>query len=311
MKALTPPKIVLLISVIISSAMAPLPKMTAEEYIEKFKADAITQMKEHGIPASITLAQGMLESGNGNSDLAVIANNHFGIKCHNDWKGETYIMDDDKKDECFRKYKSVNDSYHDHAMFLTKRSNYAKLFELKTTDYKAWAKGLKEAGYATDPKYPERLITIIEKYELYQYDSPAKKSKNKENNRKEKPTHTPSKTLPQQQHEIARVGIRKYIIVKEGDTFYSIAKEFDKDLWQLYKYNDLTEKDKLNNNDIIYLQPKKNKGKKSIHIVQQGETMRSISQTECIKLKMLYYRNDIKEGVEPNVGDTLLLRRYK
>src|SRR5687768_2046584 len=146
------------------------PYMTAEQYIEKYKGDAIKEMLLFNIPASITLAQGMLESGNGNSDLAVYANNHFGIKCHVGWNGPTYIKDDDAKDECFRKYPSVLDSYTDHSKFLKNRSRYAALFELKHNDYKGWAEGLKTCGYATDPKYTRRLIEIIETHKLYQYD---------------------------------------------------------------------------------------------------------------------------------------------
>lgn len=284
------------------------PKMTAEQYIENYKADAIEEMKEHNIPASITLAQGMLESGNGNSELAVKANNHFGIKCHNDWKGATFIMDDDKKDECFRKYKTVLDSYNDHALFLTSRTRYAKLFELKPTDYKGWAKGLKEAGYATDPKYPERLITLIEKYELYQYDSPNKRNKKEKKEVKEKPI-TPATKTPRR--EIFQLGIKKYILIKEGDTFYKIATETDKDLWQLYKYNDLTENDKLVPGQKLFLQPKRNKAKEAFHTVKEGETMKFISQLYGIKLKKLYQKNNMKAGDEPKAGDVLYMRRSR
>lgn len=297
--------IVLLVAHLSISAGNVEPKMTAEQYIENYKEDAIQEMKEHNIPASITLAQGMLESGNGNSELAVKANNHFGIKCHNDWKGETFIMDDDKKDECFRKYPTVLDSYNDHALFLTSRSRYAKLFDLKITDYKGWAKGLKEAGYATDPKYPERLINLIEKYELYHYDSPNKKTKKVKKEADKKPANENVKT---QSREIFQLGIKKYILIKEGDTFYKIAKETDKDLWQLYKYNDLTENDKLVPGEKLFLQPKRNKAKEPFHKVKDGETMRYISQFYGIKLKKLYQKNNMKPGEEPKAGDVLNMR---
>ncbi len=283
-------------------------RMTAEQYIENYKEDAIKEMKEHNIPASITLAQGMLESGNGNSDLAVKANNHFGIKCHNDWKGATFIMDDDKKNECFRKYKTVLDSYNDHALFLTSGSRYAKLFELKSTDYKGWAKGLKQAGYATDPKYPERLINIIEKYELHQYDSPNKHAKKEKKEVEDKPTAPVARTATR---EVFQLGIKKYILIKEGDTFYKIAKETDKDLWQLYKYNDLTENDKLVPGEKLFLQPKRNKAKQPFHTVKEGETMRFISQFYGIKLKSLYQKNNMKVGEEPKAGDVLNMRKKK
>src|SRR5690554_5416321 len=156
-------------------------RISRAEYISMYKDDAIREMHRSGVPASITLAQGILESGDGNSALARKANNHFGIKCHGDWKGKTYYQDDDEKDECFRKYKSVLESFRDHSEFL-KKPRYAFLFELKPTDYKGWAKGLKKAGYATNPRYPQLLIKIIEENNLHQYDlvKLPKKEKNKD-----------------------------------------------------------------------------------------------------------------------------------
>src|SRR5690554_2510023 len=151
------------------SASGNTPKISLEKYIETWKDVAISQMHSHGVPASITLAQGILESGFGNSDLAVKANNHFGIKCH-DWKGESFLKDDDKRNECFRKYKNAAQSFEDHSHFLTGRSRYAFLFDLDVTNYKGWAKGLKQAGYATNPSYDKRLIDLIERYDLDQYD---------------------------------------------------------------------------------------------------------------------------------------------
>lgn len=159
-------------------------KMSREEYIEKYKDIAIRQMKEYGIPASIILAQACLESGNGNSELAIKANNHFGIKCHN-WDGKSFIYDDDKKNECFRKYKCVEDSFKDHSEFLRTGKRYSSLFELKSTDYKGWAFGLKAAGYATNPRYAQILINDIEKYNLHKYDI-------EQRNRKETSTNTTS-----------------------------------------------------------------------------------------------------------------------
>ena len=141
-----------------------------ERYILKYSNAAVAEMGRFGIPASITLAQGILESGNGESRLATEGNNHFGIKCHSNWSGKTIIEDDDEKGECFRKYSKVADSYRDHSLFLTERGRYSFLFEYKKSDYKKWAKGLKKAGYATNPKYPTLLIDLIERYELYTYD---------------------------------------------------------------------------------------------------------------------------------------------
>jgi len=151
--------------------------MTTEEYIEKYKDVAIKKMKEYHIPASITLAQGILESGSGNSRLARKANNHFGIKCHKDWNGKKFYMDDDERHECFRKYHNPAESYRDHSLFLTQKGRYAFLFDYDITDYKSWAYGLKKAGYATNPKYPKLLIGIIERYNLSQYDTGGKKGK--------------------------------------------------------------------------------------------------------------------------------------
>ena len=284
-------------------------QMTPSEYINNYKNDAIKEMILFNIPASITLAQGMLESGNGNSDLAMYANNHFGIKCHAGWNGPSFIKDDDEKDECFRKYSTVLESYTDHSNFLKSRSRYAHLFELKHTDYEGWAKGLKKAGYATDPHYPKRLIALIEAYKLHEYD-----------NVKELNTliHTPSKSSPEvtpiiqqastEVREINRFRFIKYIVIKPGDTFYKIAKETDKDLWQLYKYNDLQPNDKLTIGEKLYLQPKRNRGKEPFHIVKKGETMHSISQLHGIKLKALYKKNNLKKGSEPAIGQELFLR---
>ncbi|MCW3085949.1 MAG: hypothetical protein JWP12_3315 [Bacteroidetes bacterium] len=294
-----------LLTSVISFAQPAEPKMTPEKYIENFKDEAIKEMLMYNIPASITLAQGMLESGNGNSDLAVYANNHFGIKCHNEWSGATFTKDDDAKDECFRKYPSVLDSYTDHSEFLKSRSRYAALFELKSNDYKGWAEGLKQAGYATDPKYTKRLIELIETYKLYNYDQI--QSMPNISVTTAKPA-TPDKI---EAREILRFRLIKYIIVQPGDSFYKIAHDTQKDLWQLYKFNDLEPNDKLIAGQKLYLQPKRNKAKEPFHIVKKGDTMKSISQLHGIKLKKLYKKNKMKPGQEPKPGDKLYLRVNK
>lgn len=305
----------------------------SQAYIDNFKDDAIKEMQMYNIPASITLAQGMLESGNGTSDLAIHANNHFGIKCHDEWTGETYIMNDDEKNECFRKYKSVLESYTDHSLFLKSRARYASLFELNHTDYKGWANGLKDAGYATDPNYTKRLLDLIEAYELYKYDIGSHTSrrhrisqekhtaKNKTSNQKSKSTAAAAAKQKQsiksntpvsvEQREILREGIVKYVIIKPSDTFYKISKETDKDLWQLYKYNDMTKDEKLFPGRRLYLQPKRRKAKEAFHTVKKGETMKSISQDYCIKLKQLYKKNNMHPGEEPSVGEVLNMRSRK
>ena len=244
------------------SAPATERKMTPEEYIKNFNEVAVKEMLMYDIPASITLAQGMLESNYGNSDLAVYANNHFGIKCHEKWDGQTYIKDDDQKDECFRKYPSVLDSYSDHSKFLKLQTRYGTLFELKRNDYKGWAKGLKEIGYATDPQYTQRLLHLIEAYKLYEYDNVDGRKKarapdngkvklykyNNQNSEQNAITSdhgksSVSKTI--QTREILRFHYIKYIIVNPGDSFSKIALDTDKDLWQLYKFNDLTANDSV------------------------------------------------------------------
>lgn len=280
-------------------------RISRSEYIEKYKDDAIQEMHHSGVPASITLAQGILESGDGNSPLALYANNHFGIKCHNSWKGETFIMDDDEKNECFRKYNSAYESFKDHSEFLTSRSRYASLFELNITDYKGWAKGLKAAGYATNPKYADLLIALIEKHELYRFDNYAKvPSKQLAKNK------TSSVLAESQSKRIVKLRNNiKYTFVSDGDDVASIAADFDMNTWQIYKYNDLNKSDKLKSGEIIYLQPKRNKATEEFHVVKSGETMREIAQMHGIKLKQLYKKNNLIVGTQPQAGQKLSLRK--
>jgi LysM repeat protein len=283
-------------------------KLMPADYISRYKDDAVREMQLSRVPASITLAQGMLESDNGNSALAVYANNHFGIKCHTEWTGETYIQDDDEKNECFRKYKSVYDSYQDHSNFLSTRKRYAALFELKTTDYKGWARGLKEAGYATDPKYADRLIDIIERNKLYEFDvqqplpSVIVKSQPK--------PQTVSATASGR--EILRNNDVKCVVVKKGDTFYKLAQELGLEVWQLYKYNELDKNAVLKPGQMIYLQPKRKKSRSEIsHTVKPDETLHQIAQQYGVKLSALYKLNNLKPGATVKTGDVILLRRKR
>jgi LysM repeat protein len=273
-----------------------------KDYIENWKDEAMNQMNLYQIPASITLAQAVLESQYGNSRLSTIANNHFGIKCHK-WTGDTFFQDDDAKNECFRKYKSANESFKDHSEFLKYRSRYSSLFTYKMTDYKSWAKGLKKCGYATNPKYAELLIDIIEEYKLYQYDVPQKIDKvtvhsigNTNKNKSIK-----ASTIISPKHNNHRVltmsnGVR-YIVSKKGDTFYKISKEFELGMWQLYKYNDYgNKKDVLIPGDIVYLQPKKGKvGKKHEKsvVLKENSSLRKLSQKYGVKLTSLQRKNEI------------------
>ena len=261
---------------------------TRKQYIEQYSQDAITQMHKYDIPASITMAQGILESSNGNSKLAVKGNNHFGIKCHN-WEGKKIYEDDDKKNECFRKYDNALASFEDHSLFLKKYNRYAFLFDYKITDYKSWAKGLKTAGYATNKKYAELLIKLIEENQLYELD---------------KVKETQSMIAESSRSVYLHPNRIKYIISKDAETLLEIAKDFDMRLWQLYKYNDIEKDYELTKGEKIFIQPKKNKGKVEIHITKEGENLRTVSQLYGVKLKKLQKRNKhlssykIKSGYE-------------
>jgi hypothetical protein len=218
-------------------------KYTASEYIGMYKDIAIRQMNDSGIPASITLAQGILESGSGNSTLARQANNHFGIKCTAEWKGKTILKDDDKRDDCFRVYRSAEDSFKDHSEFL-KRKRYASLFELDKDDYRSWAVGLKAAGYATNPRYAELLISLIERYELHQYDK--KEGKIEKIKREEKVLADIAQSAPEERNQsISKTPVSMNIYeVRSGDTLYSIARRFNLTI------NDLQTLNGLNSSDI-------------------------------------------------------------
>ncbi|MBL4652634.1 MAG: glucosaminidase domain-containing protein [Flavobacteriales bacterium] len=280
------------------------------EYIELYKDEAIREMLVNGIPASITLAQGILESDNGNSALAKYANNHFGIKCHNGWNGPTFYQDDDTADECFRKYYSAYRSYKDHSEFLRTRTRYAFLFNYKASDYKNWAKGLKKAGYATNPKYANLLIKLIEDNNLSQYDkvrkmpSIDKKAKQKEVKTIEKiPEKEPKPLVQFHENKI------KFVIAKHGDSYYKIAKENEMGLWQIMKYNEREKDQKPKAGDIVYLQPKKNKSKKDIHSARKGETMWEISQIYGVKLEKLCQYNNKKADYRPFTSEQIYLRK--
>ena len=261
-----------------------------ERYIETHKDMAIAEMRQYGIPASITLAQGILESGNGKSRLAVAARNHFGIKCHTDWDGERVYHDDDRADECFRKYDKVEDSFRDHSLFLADRGRYAFLFELAMDDYRAWAKGLQKAGYATNKKYADLLIRIIEDNRLYRFDEVSDRQLS-------------------DPHEIRRhaVGLR-FIQAVKGDTWESLAAELDMSVDRLLKYNECSYDRGLLPGMFVFLQKKKRRSTRADYRVQEGDDMYLISQKMGIRLKYLYQRNNLAVGAQPAVGQPLILR---
>jgi LysM repeat protein len=282
-------------------------KITRAEYIETYKDLAVKEMQRTGIPASITLAQGILESGDGNSTLARKGKNHFGIKCHSDWKGKKIYHDDDLKNECFRKYKSVYESYRDHSDFLTTRSRYQFLFDLELTDYKAWAKGLKKAGYATSRTYADALIRIIEENQLYKFDDSLFAPKKVKERKKEKRVVETKSVDYQLNNNI------KCVYAKTGDNLEIIAQRHGKLPFELARYNEIERAAELIEGQIIYLQPKRKNASRSFnyHEVKAGETMHSISQKYGVKLKHLYLKNQMDEGSEPEVGQKLWLRKKK
>lgn len=251
-------------------------------YIDEYSYIAISQMHTHKIPASITLAQGILESGAGHSFLARSSNNHFGIKCGSQWKGKTSYHDDDKKNECFRSYSRVKDSYLDHSLFLTTNKRYAFLFDLPIEDYKAWAHGLSKAGYATHPKYAERLIQLIEDEHLYAYDR-----------EKEIPEigFNGSHKLQTNAYSINKVNV---IAAQKNDTFFKISKRTGLTLRQLHKYNEaLGNYESLPIDTPIYLQRKKNKSNKAYVVVKSSTTLAHLSQIEGVRIKALMKFNQI------------------
>ncbi len=272
-----------------------------EKYIKTYSDLAVQHQKKYKIPASITLAQGLLESGAGQSDLARRSNNHFGIKCHSDWRGGRVYHDDDLRGECFRKYKRVEDSYEDHSKFLL-RSRYERLFHLKITDYKGWARGLQKCGYATDRAYANKLIKVIEDYELYRYDTGKGHKISQKEREKQK--------YPKLRYTIYRTFGLLYVYAKENDSFDRIAQSLDFKVKDLKKFNEVPEDFPLQKGDIVYLEKKKKKADKPYydHVVQIGESMHSISQKYGIQIKSLYKINKKDKDYIPEEGDVLKLR---
>jgi hypothetical protein len=290
-------------------------QMTTEEYVNEYANWAVQEMQRTGIPASITLGQGILESGAGNSRLAQEANNHFGIKCHSDWSGEKIFHDDDASQECFRKYKSAFDSFKDHSEFLLQHTRYAFLFQFPADDYKAWAEGLKKAGYATNPKYAELLIGVIEKYELFKYDQdnlPNNILAETGNRSDITPGFSDNWVINPYQREILSNNGRHLIIARGGDNVNSLSQEFDLMAWQIFQYNDMKKGvDTISAGQIVYLQPKRNRADLGYdtHIVKEGESLWSISQDYGIKLNRLAKLNKLEKNTTVNVGDSLFLRK--
>lgn len=279
-----------------------------EDYIALYSEIAVRHMSDYNIPASITLAQGLLESGAGMSDLARRSNNHFGIKCHRGWRGETVYAADDTPNDCFRKYKKVEDSYDDHAEFLTSGSRYAPLFELSITDYKGWARGLQKTGYATDRAYANKLIKLIEDYELYLFDNKNYRRgvsrRQREANKRSEIARANWKHQPYITHGLV------YVIAVNGDTFAGIANEFGFKEYDLLSFNEVEEGFPLSEGDLVYFQKKKARADVPYfeHVVQIGESMYSISQLYGMQVRNLYRLNKKSYEYVPEEGDVLKLR---
>ena len=284
-----------------------------EDYILAYKDLAVRQMKQSGVPASIILAQGMLESNNGNSTLAIEANNHFGIKCHDNWRGATIYHDDDRRNECFRKYRKPEESFIDHSDFLRDTRRYAFLFDLAPTDYKGWARGLHKAGYATNPDYANMLIKIIEDNKLYLLDRGVDIQVASHHGKKSHVDDNSYFVDIYKQHRVSETNGVKYVVAKEGDSFESLAKELEMMRWQLFKYNDLPKDATITSGEVLYVKPKRRSASREYptHIVDSSETLQQISQKYAVKLKMLYKRNGLKPGEEPIAGQKIYMRGWK
>ena len=290
-------------------------KASVIRYLIQYRDVAVKEMNNAGIPASITIAQGILESNAGQSTLAREANNHFGIKCHEDWTGETLYQDDDKPNECFRKYKTAQESFRDHTFFLIQRDRYKTLFKLKITDYKGWATGLKKAGYATSPTYADQLIKTIETFKLYKLDrgdfgKALVDSLNYADGDYSKMawiSRFDVVDVAADNHRVFTNNELRLTVAKKGDNIQSLAVIFGISEKKLMKFNELTDS-RIVPGQIIYLQSKRRKASVATHLVLQGETMYQISQGYGIKIKMLYKRNHIPRETEPSAGRLLRLR---
>jgi hypothetical protein len=287
-------------------------KLSRQEYIENYARLAIEEMNEYHIPASIILAQACLESSDGNSTLARISNNHFGIKCKSTWAGQTVTHDDDERNECFRKYDSPMESFRDHSRFLMESDRYQFLFNYDITDYRNWARGLKKAGYATDPSYPDRLIRIIEDFQLNELDRYYKGGINYAGIKRR--GFNPGKGSSGISNSARRVYERnrsRAFYARPGDTYEKIAMEFDMKEWEIFKYNDCVKGSLPEENSIVYIRSKKGKAPRGneYHLFREGESMWSIAQWYGVRLNALYRINKMKKSDEPFPGQKISLRK--
>ena len=328
------PKIGLNILALFALHNALFAQKITEEYIQKYDSIAIKEMERSGIPASIKLAQGICESNSGASELATEANNHFGIKCTSDWKGDGFHKwDDDPQKSCFRVYGSPEECYNDHTEFLTKRKHYSFLFQYEQTDYKNWAYGLRKAGYATDPNYPTKIIETIEKYKLHRYDtmgvrlikfqdsllvltplltddSDVAVLNSADNLNRKLRTKPRSFLFTSYEKGIFSKNQSSYVIPQQTESMLGLATRFGIPYKKLLKFNDMLEGDQLMLFQYVYIQPKKAsyKGEEQFHKVQQDETMYEIAQYYGIRLEALLHRNQLSVGQEPQTGEIVMLK---
>lgn len=324
-----------IVSIIGRSQEKPLnPDYTA--YISKYNETAVREMLLYHIPASITLSQGLIESNCGNSPLAVKANNHFGIKCQKDWAGETFLFDDDAEKECFRKYNNADESYRDHSLFLITRQRYSELFNLSITDYKGWARGLSQFGYATNPNYPDILIRVIEAYKLFLYDDTTSHDQitaNETGNQQDVSENIATQSgeslpvlfrkfykMPSASEfklrNVSKLGRKVYennglpfIFAIRNDTWQSIAEEFGIYSFQVYKQNELQSTDVITEGQMLYLEPKKRQASIAKYVMGTYDSMYSVAQRFGIKLSYLYKYNELLPGDEVIAGTTIYLRK--
>lgn len=302
-------------------AMAQNRDVMVRSYIDTYKQLAIDEMKRTGVPAAIKLAQGIHETEAGNSELVRKSNNHFGIKCKTGWYGDKVYHDDDEKGECFRSYGSAQDSYADHSNFLKNSQRYAFLFSLDPTDYKAWAYGLKKAGYATNIKYSQILIKLIEEYGLDQYSLialgrlPAEQDGLAINNNKPVIGEAVSEVkneltvAPLAEYPVGEFVINKtrVVVAKAGSSWLQLAQQYDIALARLLDFNDVYADGVLQQDQLVYLQRKRKTGDKEFHTVTVGETVYSIAQTEGIRLESLLQLNNLINGMQPATGEKIYL----
>lgn len=317
--------------ILLASAMmrAQAPEIV-QAYIDRYKDVAVAEMQRSGIPASIILAQGIHETEAGTSELVLRSNNHFGIKCKAEWTGDVVYHDDDARGECFRSYDKPEDSYRDHSEFLRGSPRYARLFRLKLEDYTGWAQGLKKAGYATNPRYPQILIHLIEEYRLERYtliamgklapdgsnapvtDNPGTTAVTEDATTGEPAAETPGAAIDSANRYpegLFRINFTKVVFARTGMSMLALSNQYDVPLPRLFEFNEMPEADVLGPGQLIFLQRKRKTGINPYHVVVPGESLYLISQREGIRYESLLELNQLQRGEEPATGERISLQR--